>query len=166
MVTYPNTRRTDNTHYTQTGLIQGERAYATADQEVTDDTLVNSTYLTASVFANGFYHFRFICFFLNDGATEGFKAAVNGTCTATDLKAQILIYDDTLNTIVGFARATTLGTGVGAGLSTGSNFAVIEGTIDVNTAGTLRLQFAQNAAGANLGVHLEVGSSYILTRLA
>ena len=140
--------------------------YASADQEVTDTTLVLSNHLVRTVQAGLEYAFRFGVFFLNDGAAEGAKFAVDGTCTATAIKAQITIYDDVLNSTVAFARVTALASAVGAGVSAGSNYAEIEGSISVNAAGTLGLSFAQNAAGVNAGVHVEVASFMTLLELA
>lgn len=135
--------------------------YQDSDEEVTDTTLAASGNLTVNLDAGRRYKFKFTLFTLNDGAAEGIKVAVNTTdsLTATALKAQISIYDDVLNTLVAFARVTALNSSVGAGMSSGVGFAVIEGSIQVNAAGTFALTFAQNAAGINAGVHIEVGSS-------
>ena len=141
------------------------RDYKDADQEVTDTTLVSDSELSVSLAATASYHFRAVLFFLNDGAAEGYKCALSGTVGVGDLKAQISIYDDTTNSLAAFARVTALGSSVGAGISSGSNFAVIEGTIETTTAGTFLIQFAQNAAGVNAGVHHEIGCGWVVTRL-
>jgi len=141
-------------------------AYKDTDQEVTDATLVSDSELTVTLALNGKYQFRLPLFFLNDGAAEGVKVSLAGTATVTDIKAQVSIYDDTLNSLVAFARITALGgAGIGAGISAGSSYVLIEGAIEITTAGTLLLQFAQNALGAGLGVHCEVGSSMTVTKL-
>lgn len=141
-------------------------AYKDTDQEVTDTTLASDSELTVTLALNGKYQFKFDLFFLNDGAAEGIKVSLAGTATVTDIKAQVSVYDDTLNSLVAFARITSLGgAGVGAGVSSGSNFASIEGAIEITTAGTFLLQFAQNATGASAGVHCEVGSSMVVTKL-
>lgn len=141
-------------------------AYKDTDQEVTGTTLTADTELAVTLATNGKYQFRLALFFLNDGATEGVKVSLNGTAVVTDVKAQVSIYDDTLNSLVAFGRITSLGgAGIGAGLSSGSNYATIEGAIEITTAGTLLLEFAQNAAGASAGVHCEVGSSMTVTKL-
>ena len=139
-------------------------AYKDADQEVTTTTLATDSELTVSLAASSKYHFTAHLFILNDGAAEGFKVAITGTVGITDLKAQAIIFDDTLNSIVGFARITAIDTAVGAAESSGSNYARVEGTIETTTAGTFALSFAQNAAGANAGVHMEVGSSLVAMR--
>lgn len=141
-------------------------AYKDSDQEVTDATLVSDSELTVTLALNGKYQFDLKLFFLNDGAAEGVKVSLAGTATVTDVKAMVSIYDDTLNSLVAFARITALGgAGIGAGISSGSNYVRIEGAIEITTAGTFLLQFAQNAAGAGLGVHCEAGSSMTLTKL-
>ena len=78
--------------------------------------------------------------------------------------AQIAIYDDTTNAIVAFGRVTALASAVGAGISAGSNYAEIKGSILTTVPGTLLVQFAQNAAGAAAGVHLEVGSTFRIVK--
>lgn len=148
------------------GFVSVLTAYKDADQEVTDTTLAADSELTITLATNGKYQFKFDLFMLNDGAAEGIKVSLNGTATVTDVKAQAFIWDDTLNTLVGFARITALGgAGVGAGVSSGSNRVTIEGSIEITTAGTLLLEFAQNATGASAGVHCEVGSSLVAVKL-
>lgn len=134
--------------------------YQSTDEEVTTTTLTSSSNLSVTLTKARKYKFKVVVFSLNDGATEGIKLSLAGTATATSIKGQVYIYDDTLNTLVALARITSLGgAGVGAGLSAGAGFSVIEGTIDVANGGTFLLQFAQNAAGASAGVHVEVNSS-------
>lgn len=146
-------------------VVIGYGAYADADQEVTTTTLATSTELTISSVAVGNYAFRAMLFTLNDGAAEGAKFAVTGTATLTALKAQISVYDDTLNSLAAFGRVTAIDTAVGAGLSTGDNFNVIEGNVRVSAAGSWAVSFAQNATGANAGVHLQVDSSLVMWKV-
>lgn len=136
---------------------------AAADSEETTTALKSHTELTATLPASTAVYFRFVLKCLNDGAAEGVKAAVSGTVGISDLKAQIYIYDDTLNTLAGFGQVTAIDTTVGAGLSSGVNEVVIEGSILTTTAGTFFLKFAQNAAGAALGVHIQPGSTMLLS---
>lgn len=140
--------------------------YKDADQEVTDTTLTSDSELNVVLAATSAYQFRAAIFFLNDGAAEGYKCALSGTVGVADLKAQISIYDDTTNSLAAFARITSLGSSVGAGISSGANFAVIDGTIETSTAGTFIVQFAQNAAGVAAGVHHEIGCSLSMVKLA
>lgn len=139
---------------------------SSSDQEVTDTTLTDSTQLTLTLDASSEYEFSMYIFFLNDGATEGFKAALSGTVGVSAIIAQISIYDDNLNSLVGFARVTATGSSVGAGLSSGSNYAEIKGSILTTTTGTFLVQFAQNATGASAGVHIEVGSTFRVVKVS
>lgn len=137
----------------------------TADEIVTDTTIQDDNHLTVSLDASSAYYFHFVLFFTNAGAGEGVKFDINGTVGVSSVKAQVSIYDDTLNTLAAFARVEALATSVGAGISSGDNFASIEGTIETSTAGTFLLRFAQNATGASAGVTLEENSSMTLRKL-
>jgi hypothetical protein len=133
--------------------------YKASDETVTNSTtLQDDDALTVSVSASTSYRFRFVIFQTSASGTAGLKLGINGTCTVTDMKAQVTIYDDTTNAIAGFGRITALGSSVGALVSTGDNYAVIEGTILVNAAGTLLLQWAQNVADAVNGTTVQKNS--------
>ena len=143
------------------------KAYRTADgTAVTNTTLTNDPVLTLTLAASSNYDFKILGFSSNAGAAEGIKVALSGTVGVTHLKAQIYIYDDTLNTLVAFARVTALGSSVGAGLSSGDNFFEIRGSIETSTTGTFLLQSAQNAAGASAGVTVQRASSLIALRVS
>lgn len=137
----------------------------TADQTVTDATLVSDSHLTLSLAVTSAYYFSFQLFTTNSGAAEGLQLCVNGTVGVSSLKAQISIFDDLLNTLVGFGRITAFASAVGAALSSGSNFSVISGVIETSTAGTFLLQFAQNAVGLGAGVTVQKNSSLTLRKL-
>ena len=137
----------------------------TADETVTDTTIQADDHLITNLAASSSYSFRFTIFFTNAGAAEGIQLDLNGTVGVSSLKAQVSIYDDTLNTLAAFARVEALASAVGAGLSIGDNFAVIEGTIETSTAGTFGLRFAQNATGASAGVTVEENSTLTLRKL-
>lgn len=77
----------------------------------------------------------------------GVKVAFGGTATATALQAQILIIDGAAAVPVTNARQTALGTGGGVTAVTVA-WVLISGCIVVNAAGTLAVQFAQNASNA------------------
>ena len=147
------------------GRLPLTEVYKDSDQEVTGTTLTDDVDLTVNLQANSRYWFRLSLFLTNDGATEGAKFALSGTVGITTLKAQISLYDDTLNSLAAFARVTALASAVGGGASVGDNYASIEGAIETSTPGTFLLQFAQNAAGASLGVHCQVGSSMVVRKL-
>lgn len=145
------------------GLI---RLLRTADASaVTGTTLTADTVLTTSLLASTNYIFHAVLFISNGGAGEGFKAAMNGTAGVTSMKVQISIFDDTLNTLVGFARVTAKGSSVGAGLSANDNFCEIKGAIEVSTAGTFYIEWAQNAAGAAAGVTVQRSSWMTVTEI-
>ena len=145
--------------------LKGLTAYKNSDESVTSSiTLQDDDALTVSLAASTTYHCRLVLFTTNAGAAEGLQLALGGTVGVGNLNAQIAIYDDTLNTLVAFARVTALAAGVGAGLSSGSNFAVIEGTIETSTAGTLLLSWAQNVSGAS-ATTVQRGSSLVVVKL-
>ena len=134
-----------------------------ADEEDTGTTLQDHNELTVNLPASTACYFRFVLKILNDGAAEGIKVAVNGTAGVSALKAQVYIYDDTLNTLAGFGQTTAFDSAIGAGLSSGVNEVIIEGSILTTTAGTFLLRFAQNAAGAGAGVHIQPQSSMLIS---
>lgn len=134
-------------------------AYKTANQSKTNTTTpADDSELVQTLTTSAYYSFRFKIFYTSASATAGIKFELSGTCTITSMKAQIYIYDDTLNSLAGFARVTALDSPVGAGLSSGDNYAVIEGTIAVNAGGTFLLQWAQNTADAVNAVTVQAGS--------
>ena len=143
------------------------KAYRTADGTAnTGTTLADDSVLTVTLAASTNYQYELFGFSTNAGAAEGIKVALSGTVGVTSMKAQISIFDDTLNTLVGFARVTALGSAVGAGLSSGVNYFEIKGCIETSTAGTLLLQAAQNAAGAGAGVTVQRGTSLVALRVS
>lgn len=131
------------------------------------DVLQDDNHLTVNLAASTTYGFRFVIFQTSASATAGLKLALNGTATVTSLKAQVYIYDDTTNLLAGFARLTAFGgAGVGAGLAVGDNYAVIEGTIEVSTAGTFLLQWAQNLADIVNATTVQRNSNLIVVQVA
>ena len=150
----------DHGHY-----LKGLEAYKDSDQEITNTTLADDSELSLILGTGSKYGFEFRLFVLNDGVAEGYKVALGGSVGFSDLKAQILIYDDTLNALAAFARITATGTSVGGGLGIGNNYAEVKGSIRTTTSGTFVLQFAQNAVGASAGVHNEIGSTLVVTQL-
>lgn len=144
----------------------GLYAYKSADETVTNSTtLQNDDALTVTVAASVKYHIRATIFITSASTTAGFKFALGGTCTVTSLKAQLFLYDDTTNALAGFTRAEALGTSLGAGLGAGDNYAVIDGTVEVNAAGTLLIQWAQNTADVLNGTTVERNSDLVLERM-
>src|SRR3989304_475443 len=148
-----------------TGITIATDIRKTADETITDTTLQDDDHLTISLAATSAYPFRYFLFLTNGGAAEGFPADLSGTVGVSSLKAQVQIWDDTLNTLVACARVTALSASVGAGLSSGSNFTIIDGTIETTTGGTFLIRWAQNATGASAGVTVEEQSSLIVRKL-
>ena len=135
------------------------KAYKTSDQTVTNSTTpTNDSELTVSVEASTTYSFRLKIFNTTASVTSGIKVELSGTCTVTSMKAQIYIYDDTTNSLAAFSRVTALDSPVGAGLGAGDNYVIIEGAVEINTAGTFLLQFSQNTADAVNGITVQRGS--------
>ena len=145
----------------------GLYAYKSSDESVTNSTTLQADdALTVTVAASTKYAFRAKLFVNADGAVSGVKVGVNGTSTITAMKVQVYIYDDVLNSLVGFARLTTLGSaGVGAGLSTGVGYVIVEGSVDINGAGTFYIEWAQNTVDAVNAVTVQVASDLNLERL-
>ena len=124
--------------------------FVTSQFDKTNTTLANVTGLTFNVSAGVTYAFDAVLF-LAANVTGGSKYAIAGTCTATSIAYNILLIDDTsnLNTIT--SLQSSLGGSAGqAGTTTG--VAYISGTIKVNAAGTLTVQFAQNAANGTSSI--------------
>jgi hypothetical protein len=107
-----------------------------------NNTLANVTGLSVSLIAGRTYSLRAILY-VTSNASGGAKVAVSGTATATAIRYRAKTFTST--TLSTHDQATTLGTAVGA--STSAVTAIeIDGTITVNAAGTLTIQFAQNAS--------------------
>ena len=115
--------------------------------------------LTVNVLAGLTYHFN-ACLLMTT-REGGFKVAVDGTCTATNIDYII----DSIDTSGCYAIIkTSLGDPGGAVVD--SSYVVnIEGTIIVNASGNLYITFAQFASALNVSVLL-VGSSFIVTPVA
>lgn len=107
-------------------------------------TVANVTGLSFNVAAGAVYRFKAVLHVTAD-ATGGHKYAVGGTATATSLIAQVSSVDNGTNANIIDTRLTSLGSTAGqAGATTA--FTTIEGTIDVNAAGTVTIQFGENSA--------------------
>jgi hypothetical protein len=128
----------------------GNRKVTTAQFDKTNTTLADVTTLTVSVLAGRTYRFKAVLFVDTD-ATGGHKYAISGTATATRIKYEIKSLDNTALAYKIASRQTALGGN--AGEASGTTYeTIIEGTIVVNAAGTLTVQFAQNAASGTSSV--------------
>lgn len=109
-----------------------------------DAALANITGLTHNVNAGKTYSFEAILD-VSPNITGGSQYAIAGTATATSIVYFIELLDDTTNVFTITSRQTALGGATGqAGTTAGR--CKISGTIIVNAAGTLTVQFAQNVA--------------------
>lgn len=109
-------------------------------------TLTNVTGLTRNVEASRVYAFR-AKLQTTANVAGGVKFAVSGTATATAISYEGILNDTA--TIVAQTRSTALGTTVCASTTSTAGTCEIGGVIQVNAAGTLTIQFAQNASSAS-----------------
>jgi hypothetical protein len=135
---------------------------AIAQFDKTDTTLANVTFDHAfNVSATRTYQINAKIYFDAD-VTGGSKWAIGGTATAAAVVYQINVICNATNLFVINSRQTALAGSVGqAGCTAG--YTEINGTITVNAAGTLTLQFAQNAASGTSSIL--VGSTMELTKI-
>jgi len=134
-----------------------ERRVSTQFDKTSSATLSDVTGLSVNVAAGRTYRFE-AYLYTTSNVAGGVKFAIAGTATATNI-----IYQATnvsANTLVGTtARATALATAVGDVTAVTAAYCIITGTITVATAGTLTVQFAQNAGNAAASSVL-VGSTF------
>jgi hypothetical protein len=130
----------------------GGTARVAADVSYTNATLANITGLAVNVNAGRAYSFEvelsFTCL-----AAAGIQCAIGGTAIATNIIYDGWIVDSAANGIKGNAQAAALGGVVASAVTVGTaGHVTIRGTIEVNTAGTLTVQAAQNTANATATV--------------
>lgn len=125
----------------------------------TDATLANVTGLGVSVAAGEIYEFT-ARLFVDADTTGGHKYAIGGTCTATVIKYQIQSWDNADASLDINARKTALAGASGAAGPTGL-YTEIKGFIEVGSAGTLTVQFAQNTGSGTSSVL--TGSTFMVT---
>ncbi len=138
------------------------RARCGTQFDKTNDTLANVTDLSVSVVTGKTYAFRAVLFTTSNVAA-GVKAAIAGTCTATAINYEGLTIDAAV--IAAQSRTTTKGNAVGAVTAVTVAMIRIEGSIVVNAAGTLVVQFAQNVINAAASSVL-VGSTFEVVQIA
>ena len=110
------------------------------------------------------YTFEIYLHWTTAGATAGISVQLDGTAGVGSLKADITVFDHALNTMSDLARITAFNSAVGAGL-TGDNSVLIRGTIVTTNAGTLFLEWAQNAADAGNATPVQINSTFTLRKL-
>lgn len=123
-------------------------------------TLADVTGLTRNVEAGRTYAFTAVLYTTSNVA-GGVKAAISGTATATSIVYEAEVKDGSTFATMGTSRATALGTTVGDVTAVTAARITITGTIVVNAAGTLTVQFAQNASNGTASSVL-VNSSFNL----
>ena len=138
-----------------------QQSYVSTQFDKTSDTaLANITGLTANALAAGVYKFTAILF-TNCDASGGGKVAISGTCTATTINYRVRLHVAAGN-YTGLTAATALDTSLGA--TSALIYIAVEGVIVVNAAGTLTVQFAQNASSATASSVL-VGSTFEVEKI-
>lgn len=125
-----------------------------------DATLADVPGLSVNVAAGKTYAFKAVLFVNEDAAVGGCKFAIGGTATATAIIAEIF-----QSSGVNHTRVTSLGGSAGhSGSAAECEF--INGTITVNAAGTLTVQFAENTATALTTASMLVGSTFEVQEVA
>ena len=144
IITNPWALRVEAGNSTFGGLIQyGGLVRTTAAFTATSNTtLANITALSVNVAAAQNYHFR-VWAPTTATTAGGIQFAIAGTATATNITYEGYI-DDANKT-----RSSALATAVCSSATATTGTATIEGTIQVNAAGTLTVQFAQNTSNAS-----------------
>lgn len=146
----------DHTHGSPSDLVQRENVTSQFDK-TNDAALANVTGLSITLEASKTYIFRALLF-VDADAVGGHKYAVSGTATASAIKYQLNSISNAANIFVINSRQTALGgAGVGQAGATGV-FTEIWGLITTSGAGTLTIQFAQNAATPATTSSVLVGS--------
>lgn len=154
---------TPNTNLDVNGFIEwsGQKRVSTQFDAVGSTALANVTGLSVTLVAGKTYHFRAMLDVAAD-VTGGSKFSMGGTATATAIFFWVTLIDGSTNLNTINSRQSALAGSAGqAGTLTGK--CLIEGVITVNGAGTLTVQFAQNAAAGTSSV--KVGSILIVQQI-
>lgn len=137
-------------------------AYTTANFSKTSDTTVaNVTGLSHTLVAGGVYQMR-ANLYMSCNASGGAKAGFAGTCTATSVVFTGFFSASTGGLVIGGGLRTTLDNALGS--TTALTNAILMGTITVANAGTLTVQFAQNASYGTASIVLP-GSTFECYRI-
>jgi hypothetical protein len=142
-------------------FVGDKRATGTFDVNAST-VLINHTQLSVNVSAGRTYRFRAVLPSTSN-ASGGIKFAIGGTATATAITYEGLTYSGAA--VVAQGRGAALGTEVGGVTAVTAALGIIEGLITVNAAGTLLVQFAQNASHASNTVIL-IGATFTVTDVA
>lgn len=135
-------------------------AVVTTQFDKNNVTLANVTGLGVAVANARTYQFAATLFTTSDIA-GGVKAAINcTTCTASSIIYETAVQQGGANQVIGTSRGAALGTTVGDVTAVTAAVIYIRGTITTSAAGTLNVQFANNAATGTSSVL--VGSTLTL----
>lgn len=129
--------------------------------KTTSTALATVTGLSRNVAASTVYKFEAVLFITAD-ATGGSKFAINGSATATAILYDITLLDEGTDAYTIVSRQTALAGSAGQAGTT-SGLCRISGTIVVNAAGTLTVEFAQNASNGTSSVL--ANSSFEITQV-
>lgn len=141
----------------------GDQARVSSQFDKTNSTLANVTGLTANVVASGVYKFKAVLF-VNPDAVGGEKYAIAGTATATSIVYQVNTLVNATSAYSLSSRQTSLGGSASPTPTATATYTEITGTIVVNAAGTLTVQFAQNTASGTSSVL--VNSTFEVSRIS
>lgn len=129
--------------------------------KTSDTTLANVTGLTfdkGELQAGRIYEFEAILY-TTSNVGGGVKFAVSGTATATAIIYEAIVFNG--GSVTAQGRGTALDAAVGAVTTVNAALCRINGRITVNVAGTITIQFAQNASNGAASSVL-VGSTFKL----
>ncbi len=144
-----------------TSGLQTQSSRVTSQFDKTSNTTLDDiTGLTATLVAGKTYRFEAILYTTSNVA-GGVQFAIAGTATATNIIYESFPAYPSLG--IG-GRGTALGTAVSAVTAVTAASLTIKGTITVNAAGTLTVQFAQNASFGTASSVL-VGSTFVVTEI-
>lgn len=144
----------------QNNRLTGLSCRVAADFTRGTTTLADITGLTRNVAAGEIYAFRAVIFTTSTN-TVGVKFAIGGTATATSIIADAHVIDASVLKVVGTQRVTAMATAFGDVTAVTAALVIIEGQILVNAAGSLTVQFGQNASSASAST-VKAGSYFEL----
>lgn len=140
-----------------------------ADQSVTNSTtLANDTQLAFALSNNtDKWWFRFLILFNLAGTTSGYKFAITGPATPTNVRYRMVAFNGVSPGAFSGSRSTgSFGDTLAVTLAVaGDHFAEIEGFVEGNGAGSVTLQFAQNVLDAANSITVKRGSMLFAQRV-
>jgi len=133
-----------------------------ANVAIVSSVVLSNTSLSVSLEV-GNYILRAILH-VDPSATGGFKYAFAGSASATNFIAQHLIRDTSTGAVLAVTRATAIGFERDVGGGSANIWCEVEGSLEVNAAGTFILQAAQKTSNAVASTLLR-GSTMTLTKV-